>query len=1510
MATTECHSRPRTTKALLERLENLGFRSSDGGPSDGTNDPDEQNPIPSGCPDSRRKKEAAALWALSQRMTRIFIASPQDQYGNIKEAAALAPFTKLEDFPGLFHGFVDAIARGSGDSVVPNIALLQSFNAVLHCPQALQCTQHEHLRTQLPLGHALLSLKDRLVTAGLAADKETQYRLLRTLGAILDAMNEVKFGGISDATVVEPLLKQLQPSCKDPELRVAQAARYASESLRGIPSDVSPWQKLGRSMLQTLGAAASVASSVATLDPTKLLDGLMGAPEAVEGLVKAVIGILNLLESSSGLHKDFDRAARARPASWQVALRYTDLFIRGRQPKVLELLLKSPKFSLSEDKHFLCGLCSQLEQAVNEGDSDNPTVPVLKEFLISRGRDSSSEHVQAWIQLTIPTAEIDNSSWRRRMKSKVSKTLGVRTFESNIGCSKVAADRLGDEGTLLEKAWETCPEAHLFYADQVVRDFYTNKDLRLLDVVRLDPTKCLPMAQCYINLSIVEGGNGQDGGKEARPSYALSSRMDMWEAGGARKVSLPELFQSKTPRASGSTVTKRVLIRGKAGVGKSTLCKRIVYDSIHHDLWSDVIDRVIWLPLRELKSRDTWGSDIRHFLRERFFKGVENGEWLAEALFQESEKSESTTLFLLDGLDEMQDGSSSLLRSLMGQQRVIITTRPHGVNSDLVRDIHQELETIGFSPDQVKQYVEAVSPEQADQVQRFIDDHPAIKGLISIPVQLDAFCYSFEADAFDISGVPRTMTELYRAIELAIWKKDVVQLDKKLGRGPTPTTAYDAHGSTPDEIWKPMQGEANALQALGFAGMAGKMEEFDTKYLVDFWDQKRNDFTNHLPPHQDPPIFGDLNKVSFLRTSSRGPATSGSYHFLHLTYQEYFAARFFVQHWPDKKLPGVKIRADVFLRREKYNPRYNIVWRFVAGLLHEAGLATGFFQMIESGPNDLLGLVHERLVMHCLAEVPLPSRGADLGGFRTAFEYRLQQWLSPTWLGKMEFPENVLIRGLHRPKRSFHRKFVQGLIAYRRKSVQIFGYCAAALEGDERVLSGINALMVLSKQPFPGSIVPQVISYLESISDSGALSKALNALKPSFYRTGHSGSFSSQSIFLKAVDFLDHPDRTVRDKAFDLLWGPSLGKDVLIKITNKLSNHISAAELSSDSHPQANPPSAVSVYHESDISHSPDTLMVKLLSGNKSADETILDVILDMLPVARPGLRHDLEKLVSERPTLPSSIVKRVFNMLQDSDTHVWKAAVDMLSRESVRSKMIPELFGLLKQPGIGNSDAAVSVLRQPGFMPREFLEELTDMLKSPQSSARDAAATILAGRESDFPVSVLQEMLSLLDDQDPGKRAAAMQALEKQKSLPTRALELATHLFRSRGDDSAMNILRNQLILPGDILDDLVDMLQSCKSEARKGITTILTRQKALPGKTAERLAALLDTADDDIKFEVSFILSKQPDLTTEALLKMAALVEDPSEPIRIHAREALTSQPSVSVDLLPKLVDLLKKP
>lgn len=102
---------------------------------------------------------------------------------------------------------------------------------------------------------------------------------------------------------------------------------------------------------------------------------------------------------------------------------------------------------------------------------------------------------------------------------------------------------------LLDRAWPKCKEAQRFYADLRVREYYSqggHLEIRCLSRDLLD------MAQCYINLSIIEHTWENDKqspdnrNKEPQPSaFTLFSHMNIQVSNADKNVTLPELFKSE-----------------------------------------------------------------------------------------------------------------------------------------------------------------------------------------------------------------------------------------------------------------------------------------------------------------------------------------------------------------------------------------------------------------------------------------------------------------------------------------------------------------------------------------------------------------------------------------------------------------------------------------------------------------------------------------------------------------------------------------------------------------------------------------------------------------------------------------------------------------------------------------------------------------------------------------------------------------------------------------------------
>lgn len=538
-------------------------------------------------------------------------------------------------------------------------------------------------------------------------------------------------------------------------------------------------------------------------------------------------------------------------------------------------------------------------------------------------------------------------------------------------------------------------------ADRLIRDRHYAAGRLRIERLSGEP---LPMSQCYINLAIVERHGQEKSDAEEKDAvkspFSIFARQKVETLDKTMQVELEAIFNERKGSDGQPMRPRRIFIRGRAGVGKTTLCKKIVFEftkGTWHK-WNELFDRVLWVPLRNLKLPERL-SMAKYTFEDLFnheFFWLEQEPNLASAMTRALDTRK--TLFLLDGLDEVSQeltgdsGMARFLAELIGQPNVIITSRP---SANPPPNIHLELETIGFGADQVDEYIKKsfLNPEtgnldqtKVDQVRSFLQERWLIQGLVRIPIQLDALCYTWDDLQPDV--VLNTMSGMYKEIELKLWKKDILRLEKKHDNKLLTAECLRTAGRRKIELF--VMKELVFIESLAFTGLYNDVINFTSQHL----DAISEHFTPNLLPDKTLPL------LSFVRTSDRSTNYHNQiYHFIHLRFQEYFAARYFVQKWKDQDgllqplaLTNMEkdfneVRPMEFLQKHKYAARLDIFWRFVAGLLNGSGQEQDFITAIEREPRDLLGPTHERLIMHCLSEISsyLPMR--------VALEQRLSQWL-------------------------------------------------------------------------------------------------------------------------------------------------------------------------------------------------------------------------------------------------------------------------------------------------------------------------------------------------------------------------------------------------------------------------------------------------------------------------------------------------------------------------------------
>lgn len=983
-------------------------------------------------------------------------------------------------------------------------------------------------------------------------------------------------------------------------------------------------------------------------------------------------------------------------------------------------------------------------------------------------------------------------------------------------------------------------------ADARISESYTTESLK---IKRLSGEK-LPMEQCYINLVIL---------KQATESNYSIEDLDKWPIENYiqqrfffdlpvedLEIQLKDIFSPQIAHGGTRGKTARIFIRGHPGIGKTTLCKKIVHEFLLRNIWDDRFDRIVWVQLRNLKLR-TGRYDLVRLFQDEFFPHHADKESLARSLRAACDQSGEKTLFLLDGLDEIwynlsqDDDMGHFVRHLLNQPVVIVTSRPSLNPPAEIKPFDLELETIGFSSSQVNMYIEKIEPESSAMIQSFLSSHPKIQDLVRIPIQLDALCYSWR----DIWNDQReTMTDLYLSIERGLWKKDIIRLQKKIEGD----LVIEEDILQPSEAEKIVDAEAILLEGLAFTGMYNNAVVFDSNCL---------NMVSQAFIQPGKSIDRTFRRLSFLRTMDLAAAERNrTYYFPHLTLQEYFAARYFIRMWESKKkliCLGLSSRENLklevpyfhdtrrkqkvmqetepesFFREHKYTPQYDLVWQFVAGLLSSRGNNGGtrlnrFFEVIDTEPLDLLGWTHQILSTRCLNQVHSSNGFRD----RDKLHQRLSKWLmfQYEWSKRQDItnqPKNSLAAELEYPAEAF-------IAILKRKNDELKLFVVRSLELRPRVFSEILEVLLTE------------LRTNLSITLANSLFKILDRL-----------TLWPESVLEFIERCLEHDNLHIRKAVLDLLAKKDLSDSTLDAITRRTEVeevvHLKGAAINS-------------------------------LRYQLHLPERILDVLSKHLEDTNPQIREiALEVLSNYGPNLLDRITYAIAKCLQDKILHVRQAAVTTLGQLNLPDTILGNLVECLEDENEYIAKGAVAALAPMNLSRGGVLDVLVRCLEHRHWYMRRAAIYAL-DKQSNLPDHIFYVIVKRLEDELLDVRKAAVSVFKtaahpSRSRLPEGVFDDISKLLRHRNRDvrtAAIEAL-SQYRTPEIILNSMVGCFRD--TEFTRGVLKALDGIE-LPRSTLNYVAKQLQSQDRSVKLAAISILTDQPNLPQEILDSIAKCCED----------------------------------
>ena len=429
--------------------------------------------------------------------------------------------------------------------------------------------------------------------------------------------------------------------------------------------------------------------------------------------------------------------------------------------------------------------------------------------------------------------------------------------------------------------------------------------------------KNLTLDQIYTNLVVIQNRETHDFTENREEQLKVYPR------------SRDENSQPKSMQDLLDVESKKVLIVGRPGIGKTIYCIKLLRDWASNKVFKATSDAQVHFNAAFFVKFRRFDSDKNLSLKDLLIQSeyFPTG-YMDDKVWNHLQKNPEGVLILFDGFDEFEHDEKKTKDSpypkgiedekplqilyqwlmtgkLLKDASIVTTTRPTALSGIAHLKFDKRFEILGFSTEQIKEYIDkfAGDDKQAGEtLWRHISSNMNLLSLCYVPVNSFIMCSSLSEimrfESSDSVTLPSKLTTIYKiAVKVFYFKHTKEFRDKH----------FTSKNYLSDKLPLAVEEKFKKLGRVAFKGIQ------EGKLILGGKE-----------------VQGMQDSALFHRLPDRRAALKDEeeFCFIHLTMQEFFAARHLVSDLSETKLRN-------FVSENIKNGKWQLVFQFLAGLMED-----------------------------------------------------------------------------------------------------------------------------------------------------------------------------------------------------------------------------------------------------------------------------------------------------------------------------------------------------------------------------------------------------------------------------------------------------------------------------------------------------------------------------------------------------------------------------------------------